>query len=186
MPKPKYKYKGKTLRQYCIENGLNYTHVLSRVWAGKPIEEAIQYRQYSKNKGYKYEYEGIPLPKWCKLHKISITTVLGRIYRGYSIEEAVKSQDTKVKYMYKGMSLRQYCIKYNLNYDSISQLIRGGRTIKEAIDHKNKYYMVGNTLLRKLTSKNEYQRVLRWLHKGCTMEESLKKANIKIEGFNGE
>ena len=180
MPKAKYEYNGISLRKYCIENGLNYTHVLSRVWAGKTIEDAIHYRQYSKNRGYKYEYEGMPLPKWCKEHNVKIGTVLGRIYKGYSIEEAVQSQDTKVKYMYKGMPLRQYCIKHGLNYDNISQLIRGGRSIEEAIKHKNTYYMVGNIPLYKLTSKNEYQRVLRWLYKGYTMEEALKKANGKV------
>lgn len=134
----KYMYKGMSLRQYCLENNINFTTINSRISKIKKEnknltndELVVLALEEFENKNFRFFYRGIPLKEYCKNHPdINYNTI-----RAYINKEKVKNtnltDDELIEqyinkehkgiytYYYLGMPLKQYCEENNLNYRNI-------------------------------------------------------------------
>lgn len=98
-----YSYKGKTLTNYCRENGINYMSIYNYMYRHDcGVEEAMNaYNSQNFTKEVvKYYYCGQTLVEWCRNNKVSYHNVMKHIYRGRSIEDAV-ARTRKQKPVYK-------------------------------------------------------------------------------------
>ncbi len=134
----KYMYKGISLRQYCLDNGINMVTIQSRINNLKKKnknlsneELVILAMEEFTNKNFKFFYKGIPLKDYCESHpEINYNSIRTYINRKkeknpeLSDEELIEQYLAKehkgiYKYYYLGMPLKQYCVENNLNYKNI-------------------------------------------------------------------
>lgn len=135
----KYTYKGKQLKEYCKENEINYSTIMSRIFKLKKKEEykdldndtLLKIAIESEIILGKYCYKGMPLRKYCDENDINYATIMSRIFNLKKQEEyknlnhdtllkiAIESEIVLGKYCYKGISLRKYCNDNNINYATI-------------------------------------------------------------------
>lgn len=134
----KYMYKGISLRQYCLDNGINIGTINSRInnlrKKNKNLsndELVILAMEEFDNQNFRFFYKGIPLKEYCESHSEinynSIRTYINR-EKGkrpeLSDEELIEQYLDKehkgiYKYYYLGMPLKQYCDENNLSYRNI-------------------------------------------------------------------
>ena len=136
--KPKYLYKGVTLRDYCIKNDLSYYSVVSfikrRLAKGsiKSIDDLIDEGIKTINRyGIIYYYKGTPLKDYAKENNLSASSIRCAILRKQLrtnkplqeiIDECVEShQKFSIKYYYNGIPLLTYCKNIGLNYNTVIQ-----------------------------------------------------------------
>lgn len=131
----KYMYKGISLRQYCLDNGINIGTINSRInnlrKKNKNLsndELVILAMNGFDNKNFRFFYKGIPLKEYCESHpEINYNTIRTYINREkeknseLSDEELIQQYLDKehkgiYKYYYLGIPLKQYCDENNLNY----------------------------------------------------------------------
>ena len=130
----KYMYKGISLRQYCLDNGINIGTINSRInnlrKKNKNLsndELVILAMEEFDNQNFRFFYKGIPLKEYCESHSEinynSIRTYINR-EKGkrpeLSDEELIEQYLDKehkgiYKYYYLGMPLKQYCDENNLS-----------------------------------------------------------------------
>ena len=134
----KYMYKGITLRQYCLDNGINIGTINSRINNLKKKnknlsndELVILAMEEFDNQNFRFFYKGIPLKEYCKSHpEINYNTIRTYINREkernpeLSDEELIEQYLDKehkgiYKYYYLGVPLKQYCDENNLSYRNI-------------------------------------------------------------------
>ena len=134
----KYMYKGISLRQYCLDNGINIGTINSRInnLKKKNInlsndELVILAMEEFDNQNFRFFYKGIPLKEYCESHpEINYNTIRTYINREkeknpeLSDEELIEQYLDKehkgiYKYYYLGMPLKQYCDENNLSYRNI-------------------------------------------------------------------
>ena len=134
----KYMYKGISLRQYCLDNGINIGTINSRInnlrKKNKNLsndELVILAMEGFDNKNFRFFYKGIPLKEYCESHpEINYNTIRTYINREkeknseLSDEELIQQYLDKehkgiYKYYYLGIPLKQYCDENNLNYKNI-------------------------------------------------------------------
>lgn len=134
----KYMYKGISLRQYCLDNGINIGTINSRINnLRKKNEElsndelVILAMEEFDNKNFRFFYKGVPLKEYCESHpEINYNTVRTYINREkeknpeLSDEELIEQYLDKAhkgiyKYYYLGIPLKQYCDENNINYRNI-------------------------------------------------------------------
>lgn len=134
----KYMYKGISLRQYCLDNGINIKTINSRInnlrKKNKKLsndELVILAIEEFDNQNFRFFYKGIPLIKYCESHpEINYSTIKTYINKEkrknpeLSLEEIIEKYLNKkhkgiYKYYYLGIPLKQYCDKNNLNYKNI-------------------------------------------------------------------
>ena len=97
-------YEGIPLKQYCRENNLDYSRIVSRLKLGWDIESAIyapkgvRYKDWvarTNNNSVKVKsdlyYKGIKLKQYCEEHNISYSLVCHRTARGWDIDSAVEA-----------------------------------------------------------------------------------------------
>lgn len=134
----KYMYKGISLRQYCLDNGINIGTINSRINnLRKQNEElsndelVILAMEEFDNKNFRFFYKGVPLKEYCESHpEINYNTI--RTYINREKEKNPELSDEKLieqyldkehkgtyKYYYLGISLKQYCDENNLSYRNI-------------------------------------------------------------------
>lgn len=134
----KYMYKGITLRQYCLDNGINIGTINSRINnLRKQNEElsndelVILAMEESDNKNFRFFYKGVPLKEYCESHpEINYNTI--RTYINREKEKNPELSDEKLieqyldkehkgiyKYYYLGIPLKQYCDENNLSYRNL-------------------------------------------------------------------
>lgn len=133
---PKYMYNGILLTEYCKQNDICYTSVVSFVkrklarGSKKNIDELIEEGIKTINRyGIIYYYEGIPLKDYAKENDLNYSSLVGAIIkRGLNtdkpkqeiVNECVLAyKKFSIKYIYNGVSLRQYCINIGLNYNTV-------------------------------------------------------------------
>lgn len=134
----KYMYKGVSLRQYCLDNGINIGTINSRINnLRKQNEElsndelVILAMEEFDNKNLRFFYKGVPLKEYCESHpEINSNTIRTYINREkeknpeLSDEELIEQYLDKAhkgiyKYYYLGIPLKQYCDENNINYRNI-------------------------------------------------------------------
>ena len=134
----KYMYKGISLRQYCLENGINIGTINSRINNLRKQNEklsndelVILAMEEFDNKNFRFFYKGVPLKEYCKNHpEINYNTIRTYINREkkrkpeLSDEELIEQYLNKehkgiYKYYYLGIPLKQYCDENNLSYRNI-------------------------------------------------------------------
>ena len=146
----KYTYKGISLRQYCIENDINFSTIKSRIVNLKKQNEnlsndelVVLAMEEFDNKNYKFFYHGIPLKEYCNEHpEINYKTIISFVNceieknKNLSIEEAIeryisKEHKGKYKYYYCGIPLIKYCEENDLSYKNIINCMNRYRSNNE-------------------------------------------------------
>ena len=147
--KPKYLYKGLTLRDYCLKNNLSYYSIVSYVKRSlvkdmtKSIDNLIDEGIKTINRyGIIYYYKGIPLKDYAEQNNLNVSSIRCSILRKQLksnkplqeiVNECVESyQKFSIKYYYNGIPLRTYCKNLGINYNTIIQ-----RYLYEYIDKTN-------------------------------------------------
>ena len=144
----KYMYKGISLRQYCLENGINIGTINSRINNLRKQNEklsndelVILAMEEFDNKNFRFFYKGVPLKEYCENHpEINYNTIRTYINREkkrnpeLSDEELIEQYLNKehkgiYKYYYLGIPLKQYCDENNLSYENIILYINRYRNI---------------------------------------------------------
>ena len=134
----KYMYKGISLRQFCLNNGINIKTINSRINNLKKKNKnlsndklVILAMEEFDNQNFRFFYKGIPLKKYCESHpEINYNTIRTYINRKkeknqeLSDEEVIEQYLEKehkgiYKYYYLGMPLKQYCDENDLSYKNI-------------------------------------------------------------------
>lgn len=134
----KYMYKGISLRQYCLDNGINIGTINSRINNLRKQNEklsndelAILAMEEFDNKNFRFFYKGVPLKEYCESYpEINYNTIRTYINREkeknpeLSDEELIEQYLDKehkgiYKYYYLGIPLKQYCDENNLSYKNI-------------------------------------------------------------------
>ena len=134
----KYMYKGISLRQYCLDNGINIGTINSRINNLRKQNEklsndelVILAMEEFDNKNFRFFYKGVPLKEYCESDpEINYNTIRTYINRekeknpGLSDEELIEQYLDKehkgiYKYYYLGIPLKQYCDENNLSYKNI-------------------------------------------------------------------
>ena len=134
----KYTYKGKTLRQYCLDNNINPSTINARIRNLKKQnkeltddELVVLAMEEFENKNYRFFYKGMTLKEFCKKNpEINYNTIRKYINiekeknKELSDEELIEKYLEKehkgiYKYYYLGIPLKQYCEENNLNYKNI-------------------------------------------------------------------
>ena len=134
----KYMYKGITLRQYCLDNGINIGTINSRINNLRKQNEELSNDELVilamdefDNKNFRFFYKGVPLKEYCESHpEINYNTI--RTYINREKEKNPELSDEKLieqyldkehkgiyKYYYLGVPLKQYCDENNLSYRNI-------------------------------------------------------------------
>ncbi len=134
----KYMYKGISLRQYCLKNGIIVGTINSRIASlreeNKDLsndELVILAMEEYENKNYRFFYDGMPLIEYCELHPdINYNTI--RTYINREKENNPEKSDEEIidqyinkehkgiyKYYYLGIPLKKYCEENDLNYKNI-------------------------------------------------------------------
>jgi len=174
--KSEYYYDGMSLKEYCVNNALNYHSILFKInelkkediHKGKSKEEIIEIALNQERK-VRYKYKGKNLTTYCKENNLNVNKIrqkiirLRRKYKDYSderlVELALEKQST-VKYSYDGKKLSEYCKENNIKYRAIRQriyLLREKEEFKECNDNelielalnmnsRIKYYYEGKNL----------------------------------------
>lgn len=136
--KPKYLYKGLTLREHCIQNDLSYYSVISFVkrilakGSTKSIDDLIDEGIKTINRyGIIYYYKSIPLKDYAEQNDLNVSSIRCAILRKQLrsnkplqeiINECVESyQKFSIKYYYNGIPLLTYCNSIGLNYNTVIQ-----------------------------------------------------------------
>ncbi len=134
----KYMYKGITLRQYCLDNGINIGTIQSRINNLKKKNKNLSNDELVifaiekfSNHNFRFFYKGIPLKEYCESYsEISYNSIRTYIYREkekkpeLSYEELIEQYLDKehkgiYKYYYLGIPLKQYCDENHLSYRNI-------------------------------------------------------------------
>ncbi len=134
----KYMYKGISLRQYCLDNGINIGTINSRINNLRKQNEklsndelVILAMEEFDNKNFRFFYKGVPLKEYCESYpEINYNTIRTYINREkeknpeLSDEELIEQYLDKehkgiYKYYYLGIPLKQYCDENNLSYKNI-------------------------------------------------------------------
>jgi hypothetical protein len=134
----KYMYKGISLRQYCLDNGIKIETIYSRINNLRKQNEklsndelVILAMEEFDNKNFRFFYKGIPLKEYCRIHpEINYNTI--RTYINIEKERNPKLSDEELieqyldkehkgiyEYYYFGIPLKQYCDENNLSYKNI-------------------------------------------------------------------
>ena len=138
----KYMYKGKTLRQYCLDNNINPSTINARIRNLKKQnkeltddELVVLAMEDFENKNYRFFYKGMTLKEFCTNNpEINYNTIRRYINiekeknKELSDEELIEKYLEKehkgiYKYYYLGIPLKQYCEENNLNYKNITTYI---------------------------------------------------------------
>lgn len=125
----KFFYQGKSLRQYCIENGINYNIVFNRIkMKNLSVEDALHFRWMPN---LYFMATGQSVTEFCRENNLNIQTVRRRIREGHIPELAIKYRKrTPPSYTYP--SVKAAC-ENGAQYNRALRLIRKGLTPKEAI-----------------------------------------------------
>lgn len=134
----KYMYKGISLRQYCLDNGINIGTINSRINNLRKQNEklsndelVILAMEEFDNKNFRFFYKGVPLKEYCESYpEINYNTIRTYINREkeknpeLSDEELIEQYLDKehkgiYKYYYLGIPLKQYCDENNLSYRNL-------------------------------------------------------------------
>lgn len=179
---PKYLYKNMTLHQYCKENNLSYSGIVSYINSKqskdknldteKLIDEAIE---IINRYGIVYYYQGIPLKDYCAKNDLNVKSIRGSIWNKRKtsdsplqeiVNECVESyKANNLKYFYNGEPLIQFCNKTGISYNTIvDRYLKSNESvsIENIVDdyianpiNRKKYYF-DNMTLSKFCDKNEY------------------------------
>ena len=131
----KYFFKEKTLRQYCADNGINYSTVVKRIQKKMmSVEQAVSIDKLCQS--YLICSDGVPLIKKCKT-KSEYRACLWRI-KNYSrtVDESLKGIDkgrARSVHFYNGKSFREICKGDELRYRRAIQRFRSGHTKKMSL-----------------------------------------------------
>lgn len=165
-PSNRYFIEGIPLMQYCIENDINYSTVLSNLCKARKQEE---YKALTDDERLNiiiekyrprliYTYKGMTLKEYCKENNYSYNTVYNYI-RERMLEDIELTMDDAITeaihsinrygiiYYYNGISLVDYCEKNDLNASYVRGTIlrkqekyKGQKTLEEIIDESIKEY----------------------------------------------
>lgn len=186
----KYMYKGVSLRQYCLEHGINIVTIHSRINRLKNNNQSLSNDELVTlameefcNQNYSLFYKGIPLKEYCKanpgMNYDAIRTYIytqRKLNSQLSTEELVSqylNKETKnnCRYYYLGIPLKRYCRINNLGYSTIVKEINRYQTSSE---FRN---LSDNELVEMVVS--EYQpSSLKYFYKGTTLRQYCIQNNI--------
>ena len=124
----KFEYKGKmySLKELSKLTNIKYNTLLSRIYEGMSVKEAIETPLYAKRNKPKYKYNDklYYLSELMKFTNLSRTTVDKRLRQGWEVEDAL----TRPKHYRKGQTEPYF--KDNLNLDEM---------IKNGLNRPSKY-----------------------------------------------
>lgn len=164
----KYFYKGKTLYQYCLENGFQYSMIYYRIknqqdeHPDMPIEEIIE-KAINKGKDkdlyIKYCYNGMSLPKYCNENGLPINTIYKRMERIQNKNPNMKLDDViekalKLKTIEDVLNnnmnnfLDSNEINYSLNVDLAQEFLKDYMT--SYFDSNNSFKSIGGNKVKRL------------------------------------
>lgn len=186
----KYMYKGTTLRQYCLENGISVETIHSRINTLKKEnknlsndELVILAMEKFDNKNFRFFYKGSSLKEYCKSHPdINYNAIRMYINREkekhpeLSDEELIdkyiaKEHKGKYKYYYLGIPLKQYCYENNLNYKNLISYI-------SRYKHNNSSKELTNDELIEAILDKYQPFEPKYLYQGLTLREYCIKNNL--------
>lgn len=196
-PVTEYYYKGISLDEYCLNNGINYRLILGRIYSLK--KEGVKDENivvialnddlfYKKSKKYKYLYNNKTLKKHCEENGYDYLVMARRYdrlrlkYPDYDekniykiiFDEKLYFQTTDI-YNYGGMPLSKYCDINKLDYDRIIKRMKKTRAkdykinTKEALEEAVKHYEY--IAKKKLNT-------CRYFYKGIGIKKYCEKNNI--------
>lgn len=193
----KYVYKGMSLRQYCLENNINFETINSRI-----INLRKKYQNLSNdelvilameefdNKNFRFFYDGMPLKQYCEIHpEINYNTIRTYINREKKrnpelsdtelIEQYLNKEHKGIyRYYYLGIPLKQYCDENNMNYKNIIVYISRYRNAPEYEDLNDDEF-VEAIIEKHQQPKPKYQyNKSKYLYKGFTLREYCHKNNL--------
>lgn len=139
----KYSYKGMSLRQYCLQNNLNYQKIYVRVTnlqkrnPTMKIEDIIfSAIENFENRNYRFFYKGMTLVEYCKKNPSVNYKTLVHYINQYEKENPYLSYEEIInkyletthrsifKYYYLGIPLKEWCDENNLLYSRVMNAIR--------------------------------------------------------------
>lgn len=186
----KYMYKGVTLRQYCLDNGINLGTIDSRIRSIRKTnrnlsndELVILAMEKFDNQNFRFFYKGIPLKEYCKEHpEVNYNTIRSYIntekrkHPELSDEELIEQYLDKehkgcYRYYYLGIPLKEYCDENNLNYKNIIAYIGN---YKKNDGFKN---LTDDELVEVIMDKYQPFKP-KYLYKGLTLREYCNKNNL--------
>lgn len=155
----KYYYLGVPLKQYCEENNLNYSSIISYMIRYRNNDDFKELNddefvdaimdQYQPFKP-KYLYNGVTLYEYCIQNKLSYYSVISFVKRKLAkgstrsihdlIDEGIKTINKHgIIYYYKGIPLKDYAEQNNLNASSIRcailrKQLKSNKPLQEIID----------------------------------------------------
>ena len=186
----KYMYNGVSLRQYCLDNGLNSRTIQARIDSLKKQNSELTNDELVflalnefNNKNFKYFYKGMTLKEFCKLHpEIKYSTI-----RVYITEEKTKNPnltDEEIieqylniehkgiyKYYYLGIPLKQYCDENNLNYINIINYMCRYR-------NSDKYIKMSDNEFVELIMEHYQPFEPKYLYNGITLRKYCNQNNL--------
>ena len=124
-----YNYNGRTqnLGDWCVELGLNFSTVYSRIRRGWCFEEVIRTIKLTINTLCEIGGISKTISEWCFDNGLSTSTVRNRLHKGWTLEEALKPIEKEV-FEFDGskLTLYEWCCLLDLDQDNIYfRIIRG-------------------------------------------------------------
>lgn len=186
----KYWYKEQTLRQYCLENEINFETIISRITTLKKTNKnltndqlVIMAMEEFENKNYRFFWEGVPLIEYCEAHpEINYKTIVGFIRNEKEKNLLLTDSELIEKYLIKehkgiyiyyycGIPLKQYCEENELNYKNIISYMSRYRKTEKFKDLSNNEFVEA--------IMDQYQPFEpKYLYDGLTLRNYCEKNNI--------
>lgn len=130
-----FEYKGQSLRQYCLENNINYFRIYGRIKKKcMSVEEAIKLPKISQVI-YK-DKQGNSLRSLCKTQSEYVIRLRRMRNYGVSVEDSSKKRDLGdacAKHFFNGISFRKICNGDENRYRRALRRLRQGHSKQVAL-----------------------------------------------------
>lgn len=186
----KYMYHGVSLRQYCLDNGLNFGTIYSRINKLKKQDSTLSNEQLVvfaveefENQNYRYYYDGMPLVEYCRLHpSISYSAIKSYLNTEQAKNPQVSDDELIRRYMekehrgmyrlyYLGIPLKRYCMENGLSYKNIITYMSKYRKDKRFMDLSDDEFVEA--------VMNFYQPFeVKYSYDGVTLKEYCRRNNL--------
>ena len=170
---------GQRLKEYCLENNLNYNTIQSRLRMGWTWEDTIN--KPIEHRDNIITPTGEILAEYCKNNNLNYSAIKSRLDRGWTLEKALSEPIVNNTIMVNNMPLKEYCRQNNISYDTIQGRLKTGWSLEDAINkpiQKPIILSTGETINQYCDRVGlNFYTVQDRLKKGWTLEKSLKLGN---------
>ena len=179
----KYAYNGLPLSEYCKQNSLNYSAIISLIVKVKKANPKLSnneiVRLIIEDDVIKCFYEGLSFKKYCEQNSLNYGNVISRVYRlkkaqpnlseVEAIKLAIENNFDTTKYFYKGVTLSEYCEQNSLNYGTIRSRI---------LKLKKKHQELAIDELIKIALENCNNSSIKYMYEGVTLSEYCEQHSL--------